>query len=192
MIAFDSLQNLLQLSRFIINDTYRSELCLLYPPHLIAIAALYLTLVLHPKTRAVVQGQCTPARRSSRQARPMQDFVGWLAGLHVSHTLVATIAQEIIGLYALWERYREDAPADTDANSARGSFAHGVPVGAGQKRSAQGSGIGYGDGEDGIVTPAMLSKLLLNMRKLRMEELAHPPSGRPVVNKMLERAQAAG
>ncbi len=34
-------------SRFIINDTYHSELCLLYPPHVFAIAAIYLTLVLH-------------------------------------------------------------------------------------------------------------------------------------------------
>ena len=31
--------------RFIINDMYRSELCLLYLPHMITIAAIYLTLV---------------------------------------------------------------------------------------------------------------------------------------------------
>lgn len=30
------------LSRYILNDTYRTELCLLYPPHLIAIAALFI------------------------------------------------------------------------------------------------------------------------------------------------------
>jgi len=38
-------------SRFLINDTYRSDICLLYPPHLIAIAALYLTCVLQPSVR---------------------------------------------------------------------------------------------------------------------------------------------
>lgn len=33
--------------RFIVSDSLRTELCLLYPPYLIAIAALYMTCVLH-------------------------------------------------------------------------------------------------------------------------------------------------
>lgn len=33
--------------RFVLNDTYRSELCLLYPPHLIATASIYLAFSLH-------------------------------------------------------------------------------------------------------------------------------------------------
>lgn len=33
--------------RFVLNDTYRSDLCLLYPPHLIAIASIYLSFSLH-------------------------------------------------------------------------------------------------------------------------------------------------
>ncbi|KAI5124300.1 hypothetical protein M0805_008908 [Coniferiporia weirii] len=36
---------------FLINDTYRSDICILYPPHLIAIAALYLICVLNPLVR---------------------------------------------------------------------------------------------------------------------------------------------
>ena len=51
--------------------------------------------------------------------------------------------------------------------------------------------------EDGAhseaVTPMFLVQLLLEMREKRMEDVAHPASGRPVaVNKMLERTQAAG
>jgi len=41
----------LQTAWFTINDTYRSELCLLYPPHMVAVAGIYLTLVLSDKTR---------------------------------------------------------------------------------------------------------------------------------------------
>ncbi|KAF8337594.1 cyclin-like protein [Cantharellus anzutake] len=37
----------IQTSWFIISDSFRTELCLLYPPYLIAIAALYMTCVLH-------------------------------------------------------------------------------------------------------------------------------------------------
>ncbi|EJF63145.1 cyclin-like protein [Dichomitus squalens LYAD-421 SS1] len=217
--------------RFIINDTYRSELCLLYPPHLIAIAAIYLTLVFHAPTRASIQQPASsapshsgsshhshsgsPTRRSSRstthsqkkQQQP-QDVIGFMAGLNVSMTLVATIAQEIISLYALWDRYSEDVHAD----SARSSFLHksgsasgGTRRGgvkAGRSASVVSSGtITSGNtpstqddsAQNEIVTPMSLVQLLLRMREQRMTDLAHPPSGRPVaVNKMLERTQAAG
>jgi hypothetical protein len=46
---------ILPVNRFIINDTYRSELCLLYLPHMIVIAAIYLTLVLNDKTCDAIQ-----------------------------------------------------------------------------------------------------------------------------------------
>ncbi|KAG1758270.1 hypothetical protein EDD22DRAFT_911442, partial [Suillus occidentalis] len=107
----------------IINNTYRSDLCLLYPPHLLAITALYLAVVLHGPTRELLQQrsrsvEATPAhsspRRSSRQSsstslshgkKHSQDFVAFFAELNVPMPLVATIAQEIISLYILWERY---------------------------------------------------------------------------------------
>lgn len=123
--------------RSIINDTYRSDLCLLYPPHLLAITALYLTLVLHAPTRDLVlqksspnlpnpnDTHANPLRRSSRQAsisstesKKPQDIIGFFAGLNVSMSLVSTIAQEMISLYSAWERYREDG-------DAKGAFQQG-------------------------------------------------------------------
>lgn len=135
-----------------------------------------------------------------------------MAGLNISMPLVATIAQEIISLYALWDRYREDGGGHGD--SARGSFAQH----AGTKRSAAGTarsgsvvsggttsssatpsaGEGREDNALGehpqqVVTPTFLMHLLTRMREARFADVAHPPSGRPVaVNKRLERAQAAG
>ena len=169
--------------RFIINDTYRSEICLLYPPHMIAIAAIYLTLVLNDKTREAVQAQAAPVpppRRSSRttsgsahrKSAPaqQQDFVGFMAGLNVSLPTIAMIAQEILSLYTLWGRY-----SDTPPESGLGA-----------------SGAGDCNGDD-VVTPAFLTQLLLRMRESRLADLAHPASGQPVaVNKRLERTQAAG
>jgi cyclin C len=176
-------------NRFIINDTYRSELCLLYPPHMIAIAAIYLTLVLNDKTREAIQAQTasstpTPTpRRSTRtnsnsaHRKPLppmpqqqQDFVGFMAGLRVSLPTVAMIAQEILSLYTLWERYSDAAPES----------------GLGQ------SAVGNSAGDD-VVTPAFLTQLLLRMREARLADLAHPASAQPMaVNKRLERTQAAG
>lgn len=136
-----------------------------------------------------------------------------MAGLNVSMSLVATIAQEIISLYALWDRYSEDPNANAD--SARSSFMHkttstassgGATRRAGT-RSGRASGVinqgttASGDivappedsARNEIITPTFLVQLLLRMREQRMADLAHPASGRPVaVNKMLERTQAAG
>lgn len=230
------------LPRFIINDTYRSELCLLYPPHLIAIAAIYLTLVFHAPTRASIQqgplassssssqgshshshshGAHSPTRRSSRSAshtakksqaqHQPQDVIGFMAGLNVSMPLVATIAQEIIALYALWDRYSEDSKV---VESARAAFQRNASstrrggTAASSKVTRSGSVASVGTGtsastpvtqDDGsgvqtdVITPAYLVHLLLHMREQRMADIAHPASGRPVaVNKMLERTQAAG
>ncbi|KAK7053766.1 CYCLIN domain-containing protein [Favolaschia claudopus] len=183
--------NGLQTAWFIVNDTYRSELCLLYPPHLIAIAALYLTCVFHPATHETVSAVLAasssapasssasttpdpPPRRSSRQAaerkKPAQDPLEFLAELNVSLPLIATIAQEIISMYTLWDRYKEDSGSVATPDSSRN-----------------------GEDDGPVVTPALLTVVLMKMREARLLEIAHPSSGRPVaVNKMLERTQAAG
>jgi cyclin C len=118
--------------RSIINDTYRSQLCLLHPPHLIAIAAIFLSFIIHPPVRPEPQLTPTdaddevhrPPRRSSRQAshniaalkkqqsHQPQDPIAFLAELNVSLPLVASISQEIISLYALWDQYKEDVTPD--------------------------------------------------------------------------------
>jgi len=112
--------------RSIINDTYRSQLCLLHPPHLIAIAAIYLSFIIHPPVRPEpqvsddVEASHRHPRRSSRQAsnhskkahHQAQDPITFLAELNVSLPLVASISQEIISLYALWDQYKEDVTPD--------------------------------------------------------------------------------
>ncbi|KAJ7196993.1 cyclin-like protein [Mycena pura] len=191
--------NGLQTAWFIVNDTYRSELCLLYPPHLIAIAAIYLTCIFHPATHETVAAVLAssgaaaagaggpadpPPRRSSRQAaerkKPAQDPLAFLAELNVSLPLVATIAQEIIAMYTLWERYREDGAPEA------GTPAKGTP----DSRRDDEPGPG-----GATVSPTILTAVLTKMREARMQDYAHQlqSSGRPVaVNRMLERTQAAG
>jgi len=150
---------------------------------MIAIAAIYLTLVLNDKTREAIQAQsgapAPPPRRSSRTssgsahrktAPAPQDFVGFMAGLRVSLPTVAMIAQEILSLYTLWERYSDAAP-----------------------ESGLGAGAAGDNAADDVVTPAFLTQLLLRMREARLADLAHPASGQPMaVNKRLGRTQAAG
>ncbi|KAF8665674.1 hypothetical protein AX16_000127 [Volvariella volvacea WC 439] len=243
----------LQHAWFIINDTYRSDLCLLYPPHLIAIAAIYLTLILHAPTReALAASQASSSstaaesrniaatdstpqpRRSSRQAQQSaaieavkkpQDPISFLADLNVSLPLIATIAQEIISLYTLMGRYKEEGtiessssrPASASATSAFSSTGSVVPAKrsfTGQARTnyftLPGNSMAPIDltqdeeapsvppppdtppAQDGQITPAFLSSVLLRMRGARFAGAMHQTSRQAAVNKMLERTQAVG
>ncbi|KAF7300992.1 CYCLIN domain-containing protein [Mycena indigotica] len=165
----------LQTAWFIINDTFRSELCLLYPPHLIAIAAIYLTCVFNPATQSAIAASHEPTptpRRSSRHAADKsstQDPLTFLAGLNVSLPLVATIAQEIIAMYTLWERYR-------DKLSEKKSEADATPP------PVDGNGM----------TAAMLTDILTRMREARMQDHIQQQGRQMAVNRILERTQGAG
>jgi cyclin C len=226
----------------VINDTFRSELCLLYPPHLIAIAAIYLTLVLHIPTHAAIinqdksppqSQQTTPQpRRSSRQAihaaletakKPTssQDPISFLSELNVSLPLIATIAQEIISMYALWDRYKED-PAPDSAKPTFTPNSATPPIGSGgsnvgeSKQSASASGPGSmkshshggtpaeitGDSEgwnayitNGSNNVNVVTPAFLATMLMRMREAKWTDMAQTrlvAVNKMLERTQAAG
>ena len=121
--------------RSIINDTYRSDLRLFYPTRLLAITALYLTLVLHGPAMDPVLQKSSPnlpndahtslLRRSSRQAstssmesKEPQDIIGFFASLNMYVPPVSTIVQEMILLYLAWERYREDGDGSDTAHDA--------------------------------------------------------------------------
>ncbi|KAH7104661.1 cyclin-like protein [Auriculariales sp. MPI-PUGE-AT-0066] len=168
----------IQLAWFIINDTYRSDLiCLVHPPHLIAVAALHLALVFNSETRKQCLAPDSVPRRSSRSRKaPMAtssnatatrtvDIVGFLAGLNVNMREVAVIMQEIVGLYKLWSSFKDDtSEADT--------------------------GTVASDGQQ--YTTRELVDLLNSIRERREREVAHPATGRPVPpTKMLERASAS-
>jgi cyclin C len=109
--------------RFILNDTYRTDLSLLYPPYLIALAALYLSFSLEdksPRDPFRVRGQTVSSLdRSSLSSahdaaqganRPVMDRLitrakaaGYFADFAISLPTMLTIVQEIISLYPLWE-----------------------------------------------------------------------------------------
>ena len=190
---------------------------------MIAIAALYLALVFHKPTRDAIHAQSSNTqpqpqhppsstssnpRRSSRSTpsnpkKPAQDIIGFIAGLSVNLEVVSSIAQEIISLYTLWDRYKEHGhdgsartafPADAfrgTKRSASGVRRSGSVVSGGTSTSRSGT-----PGEDShtphIVTSTYLTQLLVKMREAKLADMAHPPNGRPMAfDKRLERTQNA-
>ncbi|KIL59534.1 hypothetical protein M378DRAFT_131439 [Amanita muscaria Koide BX008] len=111
---------------FIINDTYRSNICLIYPPHLIAVAAICLTVVFHPPSRSEIVPHLPSSSSTAKVGQPPDTILTFLASLNVSFPLVATIIQEIVSLWTLWDRYKEDA---TDTSSAASSASPGGSAG---------------------------------------------------------------
>ncbi|KAH7343890.1 cyclin-like protein [Rhizoctonia solani] len=107
----------IQMAWFLINDTYRTDLCLIHPPWIIAVASLYLALVLHNTTRT----KLTPSSKPSLNpvsgaikypAAVQNPYIKFLAGLNVSLPEVATVAQEMISVYALWDQLGEGSTGE--------------------------------------------------------------------------------
>lgn len=69
----------------IINDSYRSDIMLLHPPYMIALAALHMA-------------ACHIDR----------DLTSWFAELSVDLNKILTISKDILKLYEIWNDYKED------------------------------------------------------------------------------------
>ena len=123
----------------IINDHYQTDLPLLFPPHIIAVTAIFLALVLKPtqaglqaaaSTAAALAG-ASPAIRdasgigsallNSPQGK-VQNLVKWLAEGETDINEIVDCSQEIISLYEVWEQYGEKTCKDQIARfvKARG------------------------------------------------------------------------
>jgi len=81
----------------IINDTYASDLPLLYPPHIIALTAMYMAFFTPSQLR-------TLSKPASSATEPR--LVEWFAQSGVDMDAIAEVSQEIISLYQIWKEYK--------------------------------------------------------------------------------------
>lgn len=72
---------------WVINDSYCTDLCLVHPPHLVALAALHFA--------AMAMEGSTSVKRSAQVSE-------WLAQLRVDLGTLETITSEMTRMYALW------------------------------------------------------------------------------------------
>ncbi|KAI9594153.1 cyclin-like protein [Syncephalis fuscata] len=89
----------MQTAWFVINDSFRIDVCLRYPPHVITLAALYLT--------GGSGNHLADTLPSSLSDRLKQ----WFAGISTPLDKVAEVAQQLLNLYNVWDTFREtDVP----------------------------------------------------------------------------------
>lgn len=77
--------DILNISWTVVNDTYRTDIPLLYPPHLIAIACLHVACVIANK----------------------ESYKQWFAELNVDFDKVLEITRHILNLYEMWKNFDE-------------------------------------------------------------------------------------
>lgn len=107
----------------VINDHYLTDLPLLYPPHVIAITAIFLALALRPtqtglqahsagaanalqqlgNVRAGTTAQAPPGSQQNR----VQKLVNWIAESAVDIEALIDCTQEMISLYEIWEQFND-------------------------------------------------------------------------------------
>jgi cyclin-C len=81
----------------IINDTYASDIPLLYPPHIIALSAMYMAYYTPSQLRMVGK---------SASVLTSQKLVEWYASSGVDMDAIAEVTQEILSLYSVWQDYK--------------------------------------------------------------------------------------
>uniref|UniRef100_UPI00358EA9CC cyclin-C isoform X1 n=1 Tax=Myxine glutinosa TaxID=7769 RepID=UPI00358EA9CC len=89
-------EQLLQASWKIVNDTYRTDLCLIYPPFMIALACLHMACAIHQKE---------PPKEHQRDSP--RDCRHWFAELSVDLDKILEITRSILRLYEIWQSYDE-------------------------------------------------------------------------------------
>lgn len=114
----------LSLAYSIINDHYNTDLPLMCPPHVVAMAAIFLSVVLRP-AQTGLQAHAAATSAGALQAALLQSgggvggnkayggkvhrLVEWLAESQVDMEAVIYATQELTSLYSVWETYSERA-----------------------------------------------------------------------------------
>lgn len=117
----------------IINDHYLTDLPLLYAPHVMAVTAIVLAVVLRPQQSTQIQAQHVASALqalSNPKAAPgatgpggagvqnrVQKLITWLAESTVDIEAVVDCTQELISLYELWDSQYNDKVCRDKINS---------------------------------------------------------------------------
>lgn len=108
----------------VINDHYLTDLPLLYPPHVIAVTAIFLASTFKPTQHGIQAAASIAAALSNTPqllkdsgqsgagapnaaTKKLQDLISWLAEGEIDIKAVIECTQEIISLYEVWELYNE-------------------------------------------------------------------------------------
>lgn len=102
----------------VVNDTCITDLPLIYPPHILALTAIFLTVALKPSLSQATAHAPGSSLGSSSSMTPVglsgagssgqskiNNMVNWFAESKVDMEAIIDCTQEIISLYEVWESF---------------------------------------------------------------------------------------
>ncbi|WVF66637.1 hypothetical protein IAT40_001377 [Kwoniella sp. CBS 6097] len=168
-------EGVLQISWFILNDTYRTDVHLLYPPYVIALSAVYIAFCL-----TSMNNTASRTRTSSSQLHTLANAIStneslslppppssaaeFLAGFQVNLPILFACVQDIVCLYPVWESFE---PTSMRHNNAAAAAAH-----AQAQANSQNQGKNGKDKEK--FGPEEAEALVRRMIEERMVDMGHP------------------
>ncbi|WVQ82567.1 hypothetical protein IAT38_004697 [Cryptococcus sp. DSM 104549] len=190
-------EGVLQISWFIVNDSFRSDVSLLYPPSIIALSAIYIAFCLTSmsssnghKTRTSSSQLHTLATSLSRNEElnlpaPPQSAAEFISGFQVSLPVLFGCVQEMVALYSVWEAFEPTVGKGGAAAAAAAAAAQGrpgspatVPGGVNPRAAAAASGLsGAGlspGGKKESLGMGDMDALVRKMIEERMVDVGHP------------------
>ncbi|KAI8053378.1 cyclin-like protein [Syncephalis plumigaleata] len=102
-------KSVLQTAWFVINDSFRIDVCLRYPPHVITLAALYMTCTLQPDdiNNMMSNSSLTTDTSTTSTASLSDRLKQWFAGISTPLDKVAEVTQQLVNLYNVWDTYND-------------------------------------------------------------------------------------
>ncbi|ODN89661.1 cyclin C [Cryptococcus wingfieldii CBS 7118] len=164
-------EGVLQISWFIVNDSYRTDAILLYPPYIIALSALYIAFCLTSMSNSTSRTRNASTQIHSfasslstnnqlHLSPPPASAAEFLAGFQLNLPMLFGCVQEIVGLYPIWEAFEP---------TLRGA--------QGQQKGTGGlAGTGKGEQKDKFGVEEA-EALVRRMIEGRMTDLGHPDDG---------------
>ncbi|WVR03181.1 hypothetical protein IAU60_000172 [Kwoniella sp. DSM 27419] len=177
-------EGVLQISWFILNDTYRTDVHLLYPPYIVALSAIYIAFCLTSMNNA-----SSRTRTSSSQVHtlststsvnealslppPPANAAEFLAGFQVSLPTLFACVQDIVCLYPVWESFEPTSMRQSSAMAA--AQAAQMEALAQAQAQAQGRGVnGKPAKEKEKFGPDEAEVLVRRMIEARIVDIGHP------------------
>nr|XP_018266245.1 cyclin C [Kwoniella dejecticola CBS 10117]OBR88403.1 cyclin C [Kwoniella dejecticola CBS 10117] len=186
-------EGVLQISWFILNDTYRTDVHLLYPPYIISLSAIYIAFCLTSmnsssasRTRTTSSSSQLNSIQSSTTINeqlgidpPPNSAANFLAGFQVNLNILFACVQDIICLYSIWENFEPTSmrnPHNPNQNQNQSQQPQN------QLKSVFGGGggsmTGNEDGKDGNKKekfgPEEAEALVRRMIESRLVDMGHP------------------
>lgn len=108
----------------VINDSYLTDLPLLYPPHIIALTAIFLSVALKSlqtsSTAAAAVAAVTASGNLPAGTGRTTMFIEWYAKSGIDMEAIIDCTQEIISLYEIWDNFADKVCKEQLARMIKG------------------------------------------------------------------------